>query len=424
MSRHTFLPRHILLLVFLSVTLMMRMPLYANPESSLTPGSASAESGSVTPQFVDPELGEEDWDDTDLQLDLGQEDDPWLNAPHRHIERPDSNRNWWHLLKKGKLNTADTTIRYPKFLNFCMKVYRWADKAFNSYDTTYVVGTGKKWKARILTDGWMDSYYINPGKKMPIRIMSDPYFNVGGYIQYMAVSLGYSVDMNNLFGNDPANHHKFEYSFSCARFNIEGHYWKNTAATYIRTFGNYNNGHIIKRLFDGVQLSDFEVYGYYFFNNKKFAWGAAYNYAKIQKKSAGTAVIGFGYTDTDITMDLNKLPEELSPYLNIPPEVYHFRYHSYSIISGYSFNWVWNKHLLFNVSAFPGVGINITQADNHSGAAKSLALNIRWLASLTYNLDNFFICAVGRLNGNWYYSGGNTLFSSVENGQLSVGIRF
>ena len=118
MSRHTFLPRHILLLVFLSVTLMMRMPLYANPESSLTPGSASAESGSVTPQFVDPELGEEDWDDTDLQLDLGQEDDPWLNAPHRHIERPDSNRNWWHLLKKGKLNTADTTIRYPKFLNF------------------------------------------------------------------------------------------------------------------------------------------------------------------------------------------------------------------------------------------------------------------------------------------------------------------
>ncbi|MDE5807234.1 MAG: DUF4421 domain-containing protein, partial [Muribaculaceae bacterium] len=246
-------------------------------------------------QYFDPEADIEEFDEADLIVDhhLDYDDNP-MRSSLRKPEQNDSNRNWWYLLRHGRLNTADTTVQYPKFLNFCMKVYRWADKAFNSYDTTYVVGTGRRWKARLLCDNWMDSYYINPGKKIPIRMMSNPYVNIGAYLQYMAVSIGYSVDINNLIGNNPANHQKIEYTFNCARFNIEGHIWKNTGGTYIRTFGGYNNGHLIKRYFDGVKLQDFEVYGYYFLNNRKFSMGAAYNFSKFQLKSAGSAVIGIG----------------------------------------------------------------------------------------------------------------------------------
>lgn len=419
MSRINITPRHIYIATLFFIAIIVLSPLLCKAENIAVSGESTA------PQYFDPEIGMEEIDETDIIVDHDfrfEESD--LGLSFKKPEPVDSNRNWWHLFRHGRLNTADTTVQYPKFLGFCMKVYRWADKAFNSYDTTYVVGTGRRWKVRMLSDNWVDSYYINPGKKIPIRIMSDPYSNIGAYIQYMAVSIGYSVDMNNLFGKNPVNHQKLEYTFNCARFNIEGHYWRNSGQTFIRTFGKYNNGHLIKQPFDGVKLNDFEIYGYYFFNNKKFSMGAAYNFSKFQRKSAGSPVIGFGYNDLDVDIDLRKLPELLTPFLEVTPENYKFHYRSYSIISGYSFNWVLNKKLLFNISAFPGVGLNITYEDNHSGSAKTLAMNIRAMASLTYNLKDFFICGVAKLDGNWYYSGSNTLFSSVENAQLSIGFRF
>lgn len=341
-------------------------------------------------------------------------------------ETPDSvtDRNWWHLLKKGDLHLNDKSVEYPAFLGFCVNVYNWADKTFNSYDTTYVVGTGRRWKVRLLSDNWVDSYYLNIGRDMPIRMMSEPYCNVGGYLQYMAVSIGYSLDMSNIIGNKPSNHKKMELNFNCARFNIEGHYWENKGTTYIRTFGNYDNGHLIKKQFNGATQKTIGINGYFFFNNRKFAMGAAYNFSKFQKRSAGSTIIGFNFNNTDINMDLNQVPDELKPYLNKPPEAYKFHYNSFCLMSGYSYNWVWNKHLLFNISAFPGVGYTNTYEDSIEKSHKLFALTLKGQSSITYNLGDFFVCAVAKLDGNWYNSGSYSFLSSVENAQLSVGLRF
>lgn len=333
-------------------------------------------------------------------------------------------RNWWHLLKKGELNIADTTVEYPKFLGFCVKVYNWADKTFNSYDTDYVVGTGRRWKARVVSDNWVDSYYLNIGKNMPIRMMSDIYCNAGAYLQYMAVSIGYSLDMSNVIGNKPSNHKKVEFNFNCARFNIEGHYWENTGGTFIRTFGDFNRGHLIKKEFPGVVQKTIGINGYFFFNNRKFAMGAAYNFSKFQKRSAGSAIIGFNYNNLDITMDLSQIPAELKPYLNIDPHRYKFHYNSYCLMSGYSFNWVLNPHFLFNISAFPGLGYTRAYEDSAERGAGLFAITLKGQSSLTYNLGDFFVCAVAKLDGNWYNSSSFSLFSSVENAQLSMGVRF
>lgn len=340
------------------------------------------------------------------------------------LPKPVVETDWWKLLKKGKLNLADTTVHYPKFLGFCVKVYNWADKAFNSYDTTYVVGTGRRWKVRLTSDNWLDSYSMNLEKKMRIRMMSDFYCNVGAYIQYMAVSVGYSVDFSNIFGHEKSRHKKLEFNFNCARFNIEGHYWENDGSTMIRTFGEYKNGHIVKIPFEGAKMKTFGINGYYIFNNRKFSMGAAYNFSKFQKLSAGSAIIGFNYNNLDISMDLTRLPEELKPYLTITPEDYHFHYRSYALMSGYSFNWVINKHWLFNISAFPGIGITHAYADNVESNATIFSALLKGQGSLTYNLKDFFLSAIAKLDGNWYRSHSLSFFSSVENAQFSIGYRF
>lgn len=349
------------------------------------------------------------------------------NSKVKEVDNYGSEENthdWWQLLKKGKLNLADTTVEYPRFMGFCVKVYNWADRVFNSYDTTYVVGTGKRWKARLASDNWVDSYYLNLGRKMPMRMMSEMYFNAGVFLQYMAVSYGYTLDLSNVIGNKPSNHKKMEFNFNCARFNIEGHYWENTGGTFIRTFGDYNDGHLFKEEFPAVSCKTIGLNGYFFFNNKKYSMGAAYNFSKFQKKSAGSAIIGFNFNNLDITMDLTKLPQNLMPYLSVTPRLYRFHYNTYAIMSGYSYNWVWNKHFLFNISAFPGLGYTAAYEDSVERNSKIFSMVIKGQSSITYNHGNFFLCGVAKIDGNWYKSKDLSFFSSIENLQLSAGVRF
>lgn len=339
-------------------------------------------------------------------------------------ENTDKEHDWLALLKKGQLDLKDPDVRYPRFMRFCVNVYNWADRTFNSYDTTYVVGTGRRWKARVVSDNWVDSYYLNLSRKMPIRMMSDIYCNAGAYVQYMAVSFGYSLDLSNIIGNRPANHKKMEFSFNCARFNIEGHYWENTGGTMIRTFGKYNDGRLIKMEFPGVMQKTIGINGYFFFNNRKFAMGAAYNFSKFQLKSAGSAIIGFNYNNLDITMDMDNLPDVLKPYLTITPQKYRFHYNTYAVMGGYSYNWVITPRLLFNISAFPGIGITHAYEDSVESDARLFSGVLKGQGSFTYNIGDFFVCAIAKIDGNWYRSSNFSFFSSVENAQLSMGVRF
>ena len=82
-----------------------------------------------------------------------------LNEPY------DTTRNkgyWWRAMKHGKVDFNDSTMGYPKFLKFCWRTYKWGDRAFNSYDTTYVKSTGKNWKLILKSDNWIDSYVGRP----------------------------------------------------------------------------------------------------------------------------------------------------------------------------------------------------------------------------------------------------------------------
>ena len=172
----------------------------------------------------------------------------------RYAKRSD-NPNWWlNRLKNLDLNTKDTTIIYPKFIKFCVDVYNWGDHFFNPYDPEYVEGTGKRWKARVVNDNWLDSYAMRLPDKMSINMISNPYSNLGGYLQYMAVSVGYTYDMGKVLGNAPLNHKKWEFGFNCARFNVELYHHENEGGTYIRKFGDYKDGRLIKKKFPGVKM--------------------------------------------------------------------------------------------------------------------------------------------------------------------------
>ena len=340
-------------------------------------------------------------------------------------ETADTNRNWWHLLRKGKLDLNDTTVQYPRFLKFCLNVYRWGDHTFNHYDPEYVQPTGKRWKAYVKSDNWVDSYAMNfRTHDMPMRMMSDIYCNFGAYLQYMAVSVGYSLDLSNIIGNKPANHKKLDFSFTCARFSAELRYCHNSGGSYMRTFGDYKNGHLFKMEFPGVNLDSFDVDCYYFFNSSHYSQGAAYSFAKYQVKSSGSLIAGFLYGNQRIGLNFRTLPEALVPYMKIPLEEYNFHYDNYSLLIGYGYNWVFHPNWLINITALPLIGVNHCYEDSSESSMNLFSLGFQARGSITWNIDDFFIGLQGRIDGHWYRSDKYSLFSSIENLSLCTGVRF
>lgn len=345
-------------------------------------------------------------------------------ASQTTVLRKETEPTWWQLMLRNKLDLKDTTIVYPKFVGFCVKVYNLADRIFNSYDAEYVEGTGRRWKAYVKSDNLMDSYAMHLGKNMPIRMMSKMTNNLGPYLQYMAVSVGYQWNMNNLLNNEPIDRRRIEFGFSCARFSAELYYWKNTGGNIIRSFGSYNEGHSISARMSGVEMSSLGIDLYYFLNNRRYSQMAAYGFGKIQKRSQGSFIVGFTYGDQSINIDFNTLPAYLVPYLTITQGNYNFHYRNYCAMIGYGYNWVLNPRLLYNVTLIPSLGVNHCYEDSVDGARDLFSMNLKARMALVYNLGDLFAGINANLGGHWYKTGNYSLFNATETFTGCIGWRF
>lgn len=335
----------------------------------------------------------------------------------------DTNRNWLYLLRHGKLQLDDKNVEWPKFMRFCLGIYHWGDQFFNGFDTTYVVGTGRRWKVRLVTDAWTDSYILKIGSHKPIQMLSHSVIHTGAYLQFMAVSLGYQIDMTNVIGNRPIDNRRLTFGFGCGLFSVDLAYTENDGGTYLRKFGEYDNGRIMNEYFPGLKMSTFEVDSYYFFNHRKYSQVAAYGFGRIQKKRAGSVLLGFSYLSQDIDMNFAQLPPAMVNL--VAPEFRHqkFSYYNYNFLVGYGYNWPLKRHFLFNITALPAVGWN-HRVDQVGDRSSLFSFGVRGQAGITANYQDFFAGLSGKVMGQYYYSHGSSLFSSILTGQFTVGVRF
>lgn len=126
---------------------------------------------------------------------------------------------WIKQLIDNGFRIHDEGVCYPRFPRFCLNVYNWGDRTFNSYDTAYVVGTGKNWKLQGKSYNWMETSTIMFPKQSSVNMHSDLYSDAGFSLNFMAVSIGYMWNINKLF-TDPTNRRTFNLDFTCSRFSL------------------------------------------------------------------------------------------------------------------------------------------------------------------------------------------------------------
>lgn len=333
--------------------------------------------------------------------------------------------NWIKQLIAYNFRINEPGIKYPKFARFLLKVYNWGDRTFNTYDTDYVVGTGKNWKAMCKSYNWFDSYSLFFSRDMRMNIMTDVYSDIGPTLCFMAVNYGYAWNANTWFGRNTGDRKTFNLNFGCALFaaNLETSSAKGGAR--IKRFGDYRpNGRGLNMPFNDISQDTKHFDVYYFFNNRRYSQAAAYTYSKYQKRSAGSWIVGLGITSQKIYMDFSGLPDHMFEYLPSLYTKYDFHYVDYDLLGGYGYNVVMPHNWLYNITVLPSIGYKHSYNGTTDGRKDMLSTNIKGMMSFTYNHKALFTSLVLHYDGHLNLKPGYTFYNSMASASLIVGMRF
>lgn len=320
----------------------------------------------------------------------------------------------------------DSIASWGKFPAFCIKTYRWGDSFFNDFDTTYVNPTGYRMNVKLKTDNWIDSYTFRMTDDSKMYLRTNPSTTLGIWVSYMAISVGYDVNLSKYYklANDVRK--RFNFQFNCSRFTASLSYSNSTTDNTIKKIvykdQKYPADINVPKMNSRALLFD----AYYFLNHHKYSFAAAYSFGRIQRKSAGSFFFGFSYLNQRYDFDFSTLPPDILHILpdNWENNTYKVRSKEYGIKAGYAYNWVFSKHWLLAISESPTLGITRGYINSNFKKSTSLGFSNDLRLSVVWNNGHFFAGAIGHIWSTLIYDKVHTLVTNVVNLEISAGYRF
>ena len=352
----------------------------------------------------------------------------------------------------GLLMTTGLTMKAqeqkPWLLRALRAVKTYIDSsAVKGIDTKYLEVPEKPW-AVVLKSNANDmdlrsKTWMTEGQLAVHNVKGELYFeskfkpkrevSIGAWIGYRGYGLGYSYSLQRSKGRNfsiGATGANYGFNLRIRSFStdeLSAHYWgydeEGSIDEWIDNAQTWDDIKVKSAIFDA----------FYLLNGKRFSYAAAYDQSMNQIRSAGSLMIGVKWfqTSLDYSKPLNGL---LIQYLG---DVGRFKIHKGSIGVGYAYNWVPMRNLLVNVMAMPMLTVynrtklyyyesnyNIFMDDDdvsptgkkavpddtswteditlkESGTETkygrpSLSMDAR--ASITYQLNRYFLCVSGQYN--------------------------
>lgn len=323
--------------------------------------------------------------------------------------------------------SLDSIAAMGKFPKFCIDVYRWGDGFFNGYDTTYVVGTGYKFNAKLVTESWIDTYNFYFPNEMAMYTHSEPSTSLGVRLGYLAVSVGYDKNISRFFGGpETKRREQFSAGFNCSLFTFNMFLNDNTGGQKVYSFGPKGDRYDPDIDFDGLRSKVFGFEAYYFFNHKRYSQAAAFRFSRVQIKSQGSFFAGVNYENQTFDFDFSGLPDDM--LTAIPPDWTDYKFNAntknVSLKGGYGYNWVFSPKWVLGVSESPSGGIRIAKNDkgNHAKVRPIFANQIQ--LSVVWNHKQWFAGAIGQWNTSLLTEKGASFQPSQITGSFHFGYRF
>ncbi len=293
-------------------------------------------------------------------------------------------------------------LKYPGYIiEYTHKGIRYTndaiDKHLDSKDSRYITPNQFKWTFMAQYSNCYE-YYRFSGKETPqsISLSPDTRNKLGLYVGWKWIFLGWSFDLDRQNTKNDWN-----LSFYTSKVGVDVFHRKTGDNFRIRKLSGFKNpvsgAEIVPhgQHFDGVSVEQSGINLYYIFNNKHFSYPAAYSQSTNQRISCGSFLLGFSYSRQSFHLDASRFDSNIKAAMHPSMNFNRIKYHDYSISAGYSYNWVFAKNCLANISLTPAIGYKRSRinTDEDRSIFKNINADLISRAAIVYNNSRFFVGA-------------------------------
>lgn len=278
-----------------------------------------------------------------------------------------------------------TTVRHTG------RKIRKVGKEFNAIDTTFISPNLYNLAFMLEHSSWYEHYRLgssNDNGAQSLNFSPNANFKLGVYFGWRWIFLGYSFDVKDIFGGHKNKAKKTEMALNLysAKFGVDL-YWRKTGSDFkIRSYRGFDLDNSFKNLdFDGIQSKIKGLNAYWIFNYKRFSYPAVYSQSTNQRKSAGSFMAGFSYSQHTLSFDWQKLPAGIQEQLHTTLQFNRVKYSDYSINVGYGYNWVFSKNCVANISLLPAIGFKKSKIDGGNPENEN-AIKHNWIKDINFDL--------------------------------------
>lgn len=338
-------------------------------------------------------------------------------------------------MSKAQENDSTTLAHKPRGLSRFLQ-------RFIETDSQYVKPNHYNCCAMLMGDMHYNFYKISAeddthNSQQSLYIAPYTSMRVGPYVGYSLVFLGYTFNL----GTRPAtsNRSNIYLSIYSPIIGIDYYYERgvnNYKIKRVSGFNDYSDAQAVRNTsFPGLDtyLRNFHVY--YVFNHKRFSYTAAYSQSTEQLHSSGSFMLGFNWSKQRIHFDYTQLPSQLlqdnsgNSILLDGLKLSQINYQDYSLSLGYSYNWVFAPHFLYNITLTPTLGYNINRGDKielnkHIFSREQLNIDLISRSAIVWNNGHFFAGASAVAHTYSYRKSSFSILNAQFQANIYAGFNF
>jgi len=195
-------------------------------------------------------------------------------------------------------------------------------------------------------------------KKLKFEPNGQTNLGFGFNYKWMGIGMAFSLPFMNKDNDIYGETSRFDLQLNLfSRFYGISAYLQNYKGFHLANAEEFLGQGIIKYPYLGdLQSVSLGIEAFYFFNNKKFSYKAAFIRNEVQKKSAGGFILGAYYKLAAVNAPSGFIPTELPDSLRQIFSLNGYQTYAAGISFGYAYTFVMFKRAFLSLSAVPGIG--------------------------------------------------------------------
>jgi len=286
---------------------------------------------------------------------------------------------------------------------------------YRNHDTSYIANYSEKFALKLIGVNKFNYFKVRDSKaNTSARYRPDRKLNLGLGFSYkwFAIDLAFNVGIGE---NSNFQNSKFldiyATIFSSKQF-ISASYQYYYGYQMNKFKGLSDEEFPSTSIRDDIRTITFGLQYLFAFNYDKFSLKASFIHNEIQKKSAGSILLGASFNKYTMDADSSVIPTEVKGSFDEKLHLQDLNSTSVSLNFGYMYTFVWKKHFYITASLIPGLGLNLGdyRTEFREPYKTHLYIALKTMNSIGYNSARIF--------GGFQFS--NDLYKTKIDKQLNV----